>query len=84
MSQTVWIAIVLGLVVAFYFWSKYGALYTTIKNNPTAVNAGLTASRYIQDVQGLFSGIKAVENTDDDASFTDKVSAFFGATPKSI
>jgi len=74
-----WVLIIAGLLLLFWLWSKYGALYTTLTNNPGAVHAGLSVARYATDIQGL---VGAFESADDSqGSFTSRLGTFFGALP---
>jgi hypothetical protein len=79
MPTYAWVLIVIGIILAWYVWNKYGAIYTAIKNNPNAVHAGLAVNRYATDITGLVGAYDAADS--DKGSFTSRMGAFFGTLP---
>jgi DNA-binding transcriptional regulator of glucitol operon len=79
--DTTWILIIviIGLIAAWWFWSKYGAIYSALSNNPGAVHAGQAVSRYYTDIMGLVGAYEAQDSTQ--GSFSSRLGSFFGALP---
>jgi hypothetical protein len=75
-----WIAIIVGILLLWYFWNEYGALYRAARDNPAAVGAGQSVARYAEDVQGLINAFQSA--SDEDGSFMSRLGAFFGQLPK--
>lgn len=74
-----WILIILGIVLAWFLWNKYGGIYKAINANPAAVHAGLSVNRYVTDIEGLLGAFEGAN--DQGGSFTSRLGAFFGALP---
>jgi hypothetical protein len=79
MDTLTWVIIIAVLLIAFWAWSKYGAIYSAISNNPSAVHAGLAINRYATDIQGLIGAFDSQDSTQ--GSFTSRLGSFFGALP---
>ena len=79
MPTSTWVIIVAVLLIAWWLWSKYGALYLAAKNNPNAVHAGQSIARYATDITGLIGAYESADSTQ--GSFMSRLGAFFGALP---
>ena len=79
MDTWMWIAIIIALIAAWWLWNKYGAIYSAINNNPSAVHAGLSVSRYYTDIMGLVGAYESQDSTQ--GSFSSRLGSFFGALP---
>jgi ABC-type uncharacterized transport system permease subunit len=79
MAHIIWIIIIAVILLMFYLWTQYGALYSAVKNNPSAVHAGQSIARYATDIQSLVGAFQAAES--EDGSFMSRMGAFFGALP---
>jgi hypothetical protein len=80
MPSYAWLIIIALIILLWHFWNKYGAIYSAIQNNPTAIAAGQSIFRYAQDVQGLVGAYEAADQAD--GSFMSRMGAFFGALPR--
>jgi len=79
MDTLTWVIIILAILIAWWAWSKYGAIYTAINNNPGAVHAGQALSRYYTDITGLVGAYDSANSTD--GTFSSRMGAFFGTLP---
>jgi DNA-binding transcriptional regulator of glucitol operon len=79
MDTLTWVIIIVALMIAWWAWSKYGAIYTAINNNPGAIKAGMSINRYATDIMGLIGAYDAQDSTD--GSFSSRMGAFFGTLP---
>ena len=79
MPTYAWVLIVIGIILAFWAWSKYGGIYTAITNNPQLVKAGLSVNKYATDISGLVGAFESA-NTED-GSFSSRMGSFFGSLP---
>jgi hypothetical protein len=80
MPSTMWLLIIGIILLIWWLWSQYGVLYSTIRDNPTAVAAGQSVARYATDVQGLINAYEAAQ--DEQGSFMSRLGAFVGALPR--
>ena len=80
MPTIAWLAIIGGILLMWWLWTKYGTLYTTIRENPVAVDVGQSAYRYYQDIVGLLHAYDTADK--EDGNFMSRLGAFVGALPK--
>jgi ABC-type glucose/galactose transport system permease subunit len=79
MSNFVWLAIIIAIILAWYLWNKYGALYMLAKNNPEAVHLGQSVARYATDIEGLIGAADSANNVN--GGFMSRLGAFTQALP---
>jgi hypothetical protein len=79
MGTWTWLIIIAVILFIGYLWYKYGALYTAINNNPGAVHAAESISRYATDIEGLIGAFDSSSNNG--GNFMSRLGAFFGALP---
>jgi len=79
MPAWAWILIIIGVILAWSVWAKYGPIYTALTNNPAAVHAGLAVNRYATDITGLVGAYESADSQD--GSFMSRMGSFFGALP---
>lgn len=79
MDTLTWVIIIVALMIAWWAWNKYGAIYAAINNNPQAVHAGLAVNRYYTDIMGLVGAYESADSTE--GSFSSRMGAFFGTLP---
>ncbi len=78
-STWIFLIVIAVLLAAWYFWSKYGAMYSAIQAHPDAVKAGMSVARYATDIEGLVGAYETADNTE--GGFMSRLGAFFGALP---
>jgi len=79
MPTYAWVLIVIGIIAAWWLWTKYGALYLAVKNNPQLVHAAQAVDRYSTDITGLVGAFDSANS--DKGSFTSRLGSFFGTLP---
>jgi hypothetical protein len=79
MPTYLWLVIIGLILVIWWIWSQYGALYTAVQDNPAAIKAGQSISRYATDIQGLIGAYQSANDTE--GNFMSRLGAFVGALP---
>ncbi len=80
MPSYFWLIIIAVILLIWYMWSQYGAVYQAMRDNPNAIAAGQSVARYYTDIQGLVGAYEAYDNAE--GSFMSRMGAFVGALPR--